>query len=161
MKKIQLQPAEGIAIADPEAEIRVDKIGYGNVLVLREAEHMAIGVAHVIFHDSTQNAKTSIINPMTYGDLAVEGLIQQMLKTHEAYAELTQETLAPRLGAVLVGGCRPIVGTALKKHIPPSSISAQERPKILKCISEGQPSLSIGNSQQEPTVVPCKFEATA
>ena len=29
---------------------------------------------------------------MTYGDLAVEGLIQQMLKTHEAYAELTQET---------------------------------------------------------------------
>ena len=46
MKKIQLQPAEGIVIADPEAEIRVDKIGYGNVLVLCEAEHMAIG--HVL-----------------------------------------------------------------------------------------------------------------
>ena len=126
MKKIQLQPAEGIAIADPEAEIRVEKIGYGNVLVLCEAEHMAIGVAHVIFHDSTQNAKTSIINPMTYGDLAVEGLIQQMLKTHEAYAELTQETLAPRLGAVLVGGCRPLVGTALKK-LHPSELDISPR----------------------------------
>ena len=96
MKKIQLQPAEGIAIADPEAEIRVDKIGFGNVLILCEAEHMAVGVAHVIFHDSSQNAKTSIINPMAYGDLAVEGLIQQMLKTHEAYACLLYTSPSPR-----------------------------------------------------------------
>ena len=49
-----------------------------------------------------------------------------MLKTDEAYAELTQETLAPRLGAVLVGGCRPLVGTALKK-LHPSELDISPR----------------------------------
>ena len=137
MKKIQLQPAEGIAIADPEVEVRVDRIGYGNVLILCEGEHMAIGVAHVIFHNSTQIAKTSIINPMTYGDLAVEGLIKQLLTTHEEFAELTQETLAPRLGAVLVGGCRPIVGTALKKlHASELDISPRTTEKIKRHLEE-------------------------
>ncbi len=126
MKKIQLQPAEGIAIADPEVEIRVERIGYGNVLILCDAEHMAIGVAHVIFHDSTQSAKTSIINPMTYGDLVVEGLIKQILTSHEEFAELTQKTLALRLGAVLVGGCRPLLGTALKK-LHPSELDISPR----------------------------------
>ena len=137
MKKIQLQPAEGIAIADSEVEIRVDRIGYGNVLILCEGESMAIGVAHVIFHNSTQIAKTSIINPMTYGNLAVEGLIKQLLTTHEEFAELTQETLAPRLGAVLVGGCRPLVGTALKKlHASELEISPRTTEKIKQHLEE-------------------------
>ena len=126
MKKTHLQPAEGTATADSEVEIRVDRIGYGNVLILCEPEHMALGVAHVIFHDSSQNAKTSIISPMTYGDLVVEALIKQMLPTHESFADLTQETLTPRLCAVLVGGCRPLVGPAAKK-LHPSEIDISPR----------------------------------
>jgi len=109
MKKLKLLPASGLACCDPEVELVIDKIGFGTCLLLCDPQTMAFGVAHPLFHDSSQFASTSILNPMAYADLVVDGLIDRLKHTHESFETLEKGAFAPRLGAVLIGGCIPLI----------------------------------------------------
>ena len=137
MNKILLSVGEEGIVRDNETEIIINGVGYGNVLILCDAEYSVMGAAHALFHDSSQFSSTSIINPLIYGDLIVRQLLKKLVGAHESYPSMDLETYQARFNSLLIGGCRPIVGSSVKKlHDSELDISPRVTERIKSDLSQ-------------------------
>ena len=115
MNKLQINPGEGAFISNPEREVVLEKIGFGVCLIVIRTSDWSKALCHIIFHNSAKISGTSKINPMSYGDTALNALIGEINRNKPVQPNESEDDNHQEFEAMLIGGCRPMIGTSLKK----------------------------------------------
>ena len=115
MNKLQINPGEGAFISNPDREVVLEKIGFGVCLIVIRTSDWSKALCHIVFHNSAKISGTSKINPMSYGDTALNALIGEINRNKPVQPNESEDDNHQEFEAMLIGGCRPMIGTSLKK----------------------------------------------
>ena len=115
MNKLLIHPGEGVFVSNPDREVVLEKIGFGVCLIVIRTSDWSKALCHILFHNSAQISGTSKINPMSYGDTALNALISEINRNKPVLPNESEDDNHQEFEAMLIGGCRPMIGTSLKK----------------------------------------------
>ena len=115
MNKLLIHPGEGVFVSNPDREVVLEKIGFGVCLIVIRTSDWSKALCHIVFHSSARISSTSKINPMSYADTALNALIGEINRNKPVPPNESEGDNHQEFEAILIGGCRPMIGTSLKK----------------------------------------------